>query len=150
MDYRKIGDTYYLRADKGDDLVNCIYAVCVNEELDAVVFSGIGACSSAELQTFDPEKQEFNTREIEGMLELVSLNGNVITDEFGKYFQHTHALFTWEEDGEHRIDGGHLKSAIALYTAEIEIRPVIGGTIQWKADLETGTGFWSFEEIEEQ
>ena len=128
MDYRKIGDTYYLRADKGEDLVNCIYAVCVNEELGAVVFSGIGACSSAELQTFDPVKQEFNTRKIEGMLELVSLNGNVITDELGRYFQHTHAL----------------------YTAEIEIRPVIGGTIQWKADLETGTGFWSFEEIEEQ
>ena len=31
-----------------------------------------------------------------------------------------------------------------LYTAEIELRPVIGGTISRKSDLETETGFLYF------
>lgn len=39
---------------------------------------------------------------------------------------------------------GHMKSVTVLYTAEIELRPVIGGTIKRKYDPETGTGFWDF------
>ena len=34
--------------------------------------------------------------------------------------------------------GGHLKSTTVLYTAEIELRPTIGGTIGRKSDPETG------------
>jgi hypothetical protein len=30
------------------------------------------------------------------------------------------------------------------YTAEIELRPVIGGRIKRQFDAETGTGFWDF------
>ena len=63
------------------------------------------------------------------MLELVSLNGNVVSDDNGQLFHHTHALFTYKKDGEHRIAGGHLKSTTVLYTAEIELRPTIGGSI---------------------
>jgi hypothetical protein len=33
-----------------------------------------------------------------------------------------------------------------LYTAEIELRPVVGGVITKRYDPETGTGFWSFPE----
>ena len=39
---------------------------------------------------------------------------------------------------------GHMKSITVLYTAEIELRPVTGGTIRRKYDPETGTGFWDF------
>ena len=41
--------------------------------------------------------------------------------------------------------GGHIKSITVLYTAEIELRPVIGGKIGRKHDDETGSGFWNFE-----
>ena len=40
---------------------------------------------------------------------------------------------------------GHLKSTTVLYTAEIELRPTIGGAIGRKFDPETGTGFWNFK-----
>ncbi len=32
-----------------------------------------------------------------------------------------------------------------LVTAEIELRPTIGGSIGRKFDPETGTGFWNFK-----
>jgi predicted DNA-binding protein with PD1-like motif len=41
--------------------------------------------------------------------------------------------------------GGHLKATTVRYTAEIELRPTVGGMITRKFDPETGTGFWNFK-----
>lgn len=57
----------------------------------------------------------------------------------------THALFTFKKDGQHGMAGGHLKSTKVLYTAEIELRPTVGGAIGRKFDPETGTRFWDFK-----
>ena len=144
MDYKKIGDNYYIRIDKDDEVIAAILDICRTENISSATFTGIGGCKSAELQVFIPETGSFETEQISGMLELVSLNGNVVSDDNGQLFHHTHALFTYKKDGEHRIAGGHLKSTTVLYTAEIELRPTIGGSIGRKYDPETGTGFWKF------
>ena len=145
MDYRKIGDTYYIRMDCGDEVIENILEICRKESIPSAVFSGIGGCKSAELQVFIPETGEFETELLDGMLELVSINGNVVRDKDDQLFHHTHALFTFKKDGQHRMAGGHLKSTTILYTAEIELRPTVGGRIGRKFDPETGTGFWEFE-----
>ena len=116
MEYRKIGDNYYIRMDRGDEIVSNLLEIC--------------------------EK----TERLEGMLELVSLNGNVVRDDDGKLFHHTHALFSFKKDGQHGMAGGHLKATTVLYTAEIELRPTVGGAIGRKFDPETGTGFWEFKD----
>ena len=76
------------------------------------------------------------------MLELVSLTGNVVTDDAGAYFHHTHAAFSYKKDGEHHIAAGHIKSIEVLYTAEIELRPVLvdgfGGNMTWKREPDFG------------
>ena len=100
----------------------------------------------AEIQTFIPETGSFENQHISGMLELASLNGNVVTDENDTYYHHTHAVFSYKDGEKHCIAAGHMKSITVLYTAEIELRPVTGGTIRRKYDPETGTGFWDFEE----
>ena len=145
MDYAKFGETYYIRMDKGDEIISCLLDLCEKEQISSAVFSGIGGCSEAQVQTFLPEKREFETETVSGMLELVSLSGNIITDENGALCHHTHAMFSFKNGEEHGTAAGHLKSVTVLYTAEIELRPVIGGTIKRKFDAETGTGFWSFE-----
>jgi len=86
----------------------------------------------------------FETEKIEGMLELVSLNGNIVSADDGQLYHHTHALFSFKKDGQHGMAGGHLKSTTVLYTAEIELRPTVGGAIGRKFDSETGTVFWNF------
>jgi predicted DNA-binding protein with PD1-like motif len=108
---------------------------------------------------FIPETGSFETEQLEGMLELVSLNGNVVRDDDGKLFHHTHALFSFKggnrdvdnivggyQDSQHGMAGGHLKATTVLYTAEIELRPTVGGAIGRKFDPETGTGFWAFKD----
>ena len=145
MEYKKIGETFYIRMDRGDEVIEKILEVCRKESIPSAVFTGIGGYSNAELQVFIPETGEFETEKLEGMLELVSLNGNVVTDDDGQLFHHTHALFTFKKDGRHGIRGGHLKSTTVLYTAEIELRPTVGGAVGRKFDPETGTGFWDFK-----
>ena len=144
MEYRKFGETWYVRMDKGDEIIGGILELCRKEKIDSAVFSGIGGCSAAEIQTFLPETGSFETEKLTGMLELVSMNGNIISDEEGLRYHHTHAVFSYKTDGQHRLSAGHMKSITVLYTAEIELRPVAGGTILRKRDEETGTGFWSF------
>ncbi|MBR1712342.1 MAG: DUF296 domain-containing protein [Alloprevotella sp.] len=145
MEYRKIGDNYYVRMDRGDEIVSILLGICERESIPSAVFSGIGGCQRAELQVFIPEAGSFETERLEGMLELVSLNGNVVRDETGQLFHHTHAMFSFKEGGRHSMAGGHLKATTVLYTAEIELRPTIGGAIGRKSDPETGTGFWNFK-----
>jgi hypothetical protein len=55
-------------------------------------------------------------------------------------------MFSFKEGDQHCTVAGHIKSITVSYTAEIELRPVMGGVIKRKHDPETGTGFWSFGE----
>lgn len=144
MEYRKYGDTFYIRMDRGDEIIEKILMVCKEEGIHSCTFNGIGGCGKAEIQTFIPETGIFEMHRLEGMLELVSLNGNVITDENGDYYHHTHAVFAYNVGEDHRVAAGHMKSIMVSYTAEIELRPVVDGEIKRKYDSETGTGFWSF------
>ena len=146
MEYRRFADTYYVRLDRGDEVISSILEVCRAEHIGSAVYTGIGGCSEAQIQTFLPETGEFETRTLAGMLELVSLTGNIISGDEGELFHHTHALFSYKSGDEHCVAGGHIKSTTVLYTAEIELRPVVGGVIGRQRDPETGTGFWSFAE----
>ena len=145
MDYRKFDNTYYLRMDKDDEIIGGILEVCRRENIQSAIFSGIGGCKSAEIQTFLPESRTFETRKLSGMLELVSLNGSVTVEADGSLSHHTHGAFAYLENGKHQMAGGHIKSVTVLYTAEIELRPIIDGKIGRKRDPETGTSFWSFQ-----
>ena len=145
MDYRKIGETIYIRMDRGDELIGCVLDVCRKEGIMSAVFSGIGGCSEAQIQTFLPETGTFETQTLSGMLELVSLTGNIVSDVHKELYHHTHAVFSYKDGEEHRMAGGHIKSITVLYTAEIELRPVVDGRIGRQFDPETGTGFWSFQ-----
>ena len=142
MDYRRMNDTYYVRVDKGEEIITELLQICRKEEIQSAVFTGIGGCSHAQLQTFIPEKGEFETETLDGMLELINITGNIVTDN-DRLFHHTHAVFSYKEGSEHKMAAGHMKALTVLYTAEIELRPVIGGVIRRKHDPETGTGFWS-------
>ncbi|MBQ7569148.1 DUF296 domain-containing protein [bacterium] len=145
MDYKKLGTKYYIRVDRGEEIVSSILEVCRRESIASATFMGIGGCQSADIQTFNPVLGQFSTEHAEGMLELISFMGNVISDDAGELYYHAHAMYSMVENGQHRVIAGHLKSSTVLYTAELELNPVEGGVIRRKPDPETGTGFWAFE-----
>lgn len=144
MEYRRYEDAYYIRLDRGDEVLTSILNVCEREKISSATYSGIGGCDEAQIQTYLPEKNEFETRTLAGMLELASLTGNIIADDEGGLYQHAHAVFAYKDGESHRVAAGHVKTITIRYTAEIELKPVRCGAIKWRRDPETGTGFWSF------
>jgi predicted DNA-binding protein with PD1-like motif len=40
-------------------------------------------------------------------LELISLTGNVVTDDKGEYYHHTHAMFSFKSGEKHCTAAGH-------------------------------------------
>ena len=143
MDFKKFSDTYYVRLDRGDEIISCLMDICRKESIGSAVFTGIGGCSDAQVQTFIPETGAFETEKIEGTLELINITGNIVSDDNDELFHHTHAIYSYIKNGEHYFAAGHIKSTTVLYTAEIELRPVKGGVIRRTYDPETGTGFWA-------
>ena len=146
MDYRRFKDAYYVRLDRDDEIISSILSLCREEHVESATFNGIGGCGEAQIQTYLPETNEFEMQVLTGMLELVSLTGNVISDDEGKLYHHTHALFSYKEGSDHCVAAGHIKSITVSYTAEVELRPTIGGSIKRQHDPETDTGFWSFQD----
>ena len=62
MDYRKYNQTYYVRLDKGEEIISSLLEICRKEDIASAIFSGIGGCKQAEIQTFIPETGTFETQ----------------------------------------------------------------------------------------
>ena len=55
MEYRKYNQTYYIRMDTGDEIIESLLEICRKEKIASAVFSGIGGSKRAEVQIFHPE-----------------------------------------------------------------------------------------------
>lgn len=143
MDYKKWGEYIYARFDKGDEVLDGILNICKKENILSAVFSGIGGCGDVTVSTFIPEKNDFVPHHKTGLLEMISVNGNISANDNDEIFEHTHAMFSYLENGDVKFLGGHLTRAVVSYTAEIEIRPVLNGVIRRKKDEMTGITVWN-------
>ena len=142
MEYRKYGNDYVLRIDKGENVTETIKEVCKKEAVCGGYFQGIGACATATLSTYIPEQNDFIDHEISGMLEMVSLMGNITMDCDKQPFLHSHAVFSYlNQEGEIAVAAGHLKEAQIGYTGEILITPA-DDTIGRQFDTNAGIEVW--------
>ncbi len=143
MDYRKFGEKYYIRLDKGDEILGSLIDICGKEGLKAAQIQGIGGCMKVTTGVFDLEKREYNKETVEGMLELISLDGN-LTEYEGKPYIHAHATFAYQRDGETKLLSGHLLEAVIGLTGEIVVTPA-DGHISRKYIDELGIRVWDFD-----
>jgi len=146
MEYKHTGDRVYIRLDKGDEVLSSIRRICGAEGINAAVFQGIGACDKVVVATYIPAKQDFLLHEQKGMLEMVSLQGNIVTEDYGSLQEHAHGMFSYlhPATGELAYLGGHLHSARISYTAEILLDVVQDGFCGHKVDPFTGINVWKF------
>ena len=143
MKFREFGGKVYIRADKGDELIDCITRVCEAMGIGSATFHGIGACGDVTVATYIPEKDDFLDHRRSGLLEMVSLDGNIVTTDDGRYAAHAHAMFSYlDEENGVSFFGGHLKAAAVSYTAELVLEPVIEGNIGQRKDPITGIDVW--------
>ena len=142
MEYRKFGEKIYVRLDKGDEILTSLLTLCETENLSVAQIQGIGGCDSVTVGIFDPVKKEYNQTTVEGMLEMISLDGNLTIYEEKPYL-HAHATFAYEQDGKPMVLAGHLLKAEIGLTGEIVITPA-DGHISRKYIEELGIRVWDF------
>ena len=111
----KEGNMHLLRVDRGEDLVASITRYCDEAGIDSACVSGIGAVMGVEIGTYDLPARKYLRRQLEGVFELLSLSGNVVSVD-GKAFMHAHATLGL---ADLTVLGGHLFAAVVAVTGEI-------------------------------
>lgn len=133
MQYRRTDQGWFLRLDRGEELVETLTRFLAEKDVRFGALNAIGAVERPVLGLFSMETRTYHERPFAGgEYELVALTGNVATVD-GKPFAHVHALLS---DAECRVIGGHLFEAVVAVTCEIEVR-VLGGEVARRRDAET-------------
>jgi len=117
MFYRKIPGGFLIRLKKNEEIVTELTNFCEEQNVQAGFIHGLGAVQSAEIGFYHLNKQEYEFKNIDEDLEIVSLHGNVSLVG-GKPFFHLHGVFS---DEKLKCYGGHLKSAIIGGTGEFRL-----------------------------
>jgi len=144
MQYKKMTNEIYLRIDKDEPLIETIKNICEKEGVFGGYFRGIGACDKVVLQTYIPEKKDFISHTLTGMIEMISLSGNISKGSDALPFLHSHATFSQLNDkGEIVVTAGHMQEANISYTGEIIISPA-NETIERQFDPNVGIEVWKF------
>ena len=140
MDFKRFGNKYILRLEKGEEVVETLNKFIEKEDIVLGRVSGIGAVDSAEIGIFLKAKKEYKSREFTGDMEIINLAGNISTMNDQKYL-HLHIALC---DEDLNMMGGHLNKAVVSVTAEIII-DLIEGKVDRKRDEEIGINLLKFK-----
>lgn len=139
MEYRKFDDTYVVRLNKGEEVIESLKELCKNENIELAEITGLGASDFVEIGVFNVNTKEYNTKVFEGMFEITSLVGNV-TRKDSEVYLHIHINFG-DEAGI--VKGGHLVKSRISATSEIIVRK-INGNVGRKLSDEIGLNLLKF------
>ncbi len=139
MDYRKAGNRYILRLNRGEEIISSIQDLCRKENIKSGSVSGIGATQSVEAGFYSFKKKNYCGYCFNQNMEILSLLGNISTKDNEPYL-HLHIVVS-NDEGE--ALGGHLTKAIISVTAEIFI-DVIDIALNREPDTLTGINLIKF------
>lgn len=115
--YRKLGPTYILRLDRGEEIAGTLKGFCEEQAIHFATVQGIGAVDNAVIGIFAARTKEYHTTTLSGDHEITSLTGSVTTLD-GRPYLHLHITLS---DATYLAFGGHLTSAVVSGTCEIVI-----------------------------
>lgn len=124
MEYRRFDNTYVLRLDPGEEILEQVEVLARKEGIRLATVQGLGAVNHLTLGVFKPDEKKYYANSFQGCYEIVSLTGTISTMD-GEFYCHLH-LSAGDETG--RVVGGHLNQAIISATAELVVT-VIPGTV---------------------
>ncbi len=115
MKYRETKNGYFLKVEKGEEIVQTLLDFIAKLKIPSGTISGIGALENVELGYFNTETKEYRHSDFDGVFELLSLAGNIAWLD-GKPVAHVHCMIG---DANYNVKGGHLFSGIVAVTGEI-------------------------------
>lgn len=139
MEYKRFGDTYLVRLEKGEEILTSLTLLAEKEDIRLASVSGLGAINSFTAGVFFPEEKVYRKNDFHGNFEITSLTGT-ITQMDGKPYLHLH-LSAGNEYG--KVMGGHLNEARVSATCEVVVR-VINGEVGRQFSNEIGLNLFKF------
>ena len=140
MDYRKFGQTWIIRMDRGEEIVSCLKALCEKEHIRLASVSALGASSRAVVCVYDIEKKVYHRQTLTEFMEIASLTGTV-TEKDGAPYLHLHGTFC---DESHVARGGHVMEITVGATCEMVLTE-IDGHVGRELQEETGLNLFRFD-----
>jgi len=140
MIYRRFNDTYMIRIDQGEEILEQLMNVCVREQIILAQVEAIGAADQAEIGVYDLNTRSYQREELSEFMEITGLTGSV-TRMNGQPYIHLHATLA---DRNHTIHGGHVLKMRVGATCEMFVR-MIDGQVDRSPDEKLGINLWTME-----
>ncbi len=140
MEYRKFGNTIFVRIDKGEEILEKLKEISVKENIKLAHVSALGATNDFTVGVFNVDEKKYYANSFSGNFEIVSLTGTVTTMD-GEFYAHLH-MSAGNDKGE--VFGGHLNRARISATCEMVIT-VTDGMVERKFNEDIGLNLFDFE-----
>lgn len=145
MQFRRFGNTYFVRMDRGEEIMSSLMKLCVEEKITLGEIKALGAVDDFTVGLFDVAEKKFHANHFEFPAEIVSLWGTVTTKD-GKPYLHVH-MSAADKDGH--VFGGHLNSARVSATCEMIVEDLSEGdstgyVVERKFSDEVGLNLFEF------
>ena len=139
MQYRKCGDTYVVRIDVDEEIMQNLKALCDREDIRLAQVDALGAANHAVIGVYDLEQQAYHREELDGFMEITGLTGNV-TRMDGQTYLHLHGTMA---DQQNTVHGGHVIELTVGATCEMFVR-VLPGEVTRSRDEKLGINLMRF------
>jgi predicted DNA-binding protein with PD1-like motif len=126
------------RLPKGADLFESIAKIANQEGIKIGKVTAIGAVHTAAIAYFNQETKQYERRELDKHLEIVSCSGNISTLK-ERSMTHCHIVFA-DENGN--CLGGHLTSGCIIFACELIIEEYEGTQLPRNFDEATELNLW--------
>ena len=139
MQYRKFGGKYFVRIDKGEEVMSKLKELCEKENIRLAEVRALGASDDYTVAVFDVTTKKYSPMHHTEYSEIASLWGTVTTMN-GNFYPHIH-MTAGAADGT--VYGGHLVSVKISATCEMIVEPS-DGVIERKFNDEVGLNLFEF------
>ncbi len=141
MDFRRFGEDYVVRLDRGEEVVSCLSDLCEKENIRLGAVTGLGAADRVVIGLYDVSSRVYHKTTLEGPMEITALVGNISRKDGAPYL-HLHINVC---DEQMRVFGGHLNECRISATAEISVRVIAGEVGRRMDDDVTGLNLYRFD-----
>lgn len=139
MEYKKFDNTYVIRIDKGEEILEEIKELAEKENIKLAKVEALGAVNNFTVGVYKVEDKKYYANSFTGNFEIVSLLGTISTMN-NNFYAHIH-MSAGNDKGE--VFGGHLNKATVSATCEMVIT-IINGTVDREFNSEIGLNLFKF------
>ncbi len=139
MEYRKFDNTYIVRIDRGEEILEQVKALSLKEGIRLATVQALGAVNDFTVGVFKPAEKRYDANTFQGDFEIVSLTGTVNTMN-GEFYTHLHMS---AGDAQGHVFGGHLNRAVVSAVCEMAVTE-IPGTVDRAFNEDVGLNLFKF------